>query len=167
MSDPGWDIPGIPREPSPGAGAPASSAVPTAAASPAESPPSRRHKSGRRARAGSVSAASGLSAGAFARLTQGGSPAPASSQDSADGSVNAASPGPASTACAGTTADGAGSAGTTAATAGADSAAARTAPVDAAGAGAVANGVLPDSPAQALAFVAAGLDFLAHDNPVE
>jgi hypothetical protein len=67
MTDPGWDIPGVAREPSPGAGAldaPAS----TTAASPADGSPPRHGKSGRRPRAGSVSASSGLSAGAPRRI---------------------------------------------------------------------------------------------------
>ena len=75
MADPGWDIPGVPRE------APCDADVPAAAGGSAASATassraasSRRATPGRRARAGSVSASSGLSAGAFAPLPDGSAP---------------------------------------------------------------------------------------------
>ena len=92
MTDPGWDVPGVPRDASPGAAAPneagnsascASAPVPTGAGS-----RGRRRKSERTARAGSVSACAGLSAGAFAPLGNGTAPAaawPASSPGSPNG----------------------------------------------------------------------------------
>jgi len=225
MSDPGWDIPGVPREPSPGAEGPASSPASPAAASPAGGLPPRRGRSARRSRAASVSASSGLSAGAFARLAHSDPPAPASPADSQDGTgINGAAstatagadcggseglragwpatgtrsgtgtgtgtdggPGTAGTADAATTTatittaglvDSAGTgraaSANTASTATADSASriadslgAASPAAIAAGTGAAAEGVLPDSPAQALAFVAAGLDYLAHANPAD
>jgi len=167
MSDPGWDIPGVPREPSPGAGAPAS----PAAASPAEGPPSRRHRSGRRARAGSVSASSGLSAGAFTPLGDASVPSAARAETS-PGTASAGT----ATGCAGDNI----SAAARTATAGADSRTADSRTADSrsagspstpthgpAGDGTASSGVQVTDPAQALAFVAAGLDYLAHANPAE
>ncbi|HUB42375.1 MAG TPA: hypothetical protein VMA72_26280, partial [Streptosporangiaceae bacterium] len=105
MTDPGWDIPGVPRDASPGPDVAESSAfcapdphgsVSSAAVSSAAGSRERRGRSGRQARAGSVSACSGLSAGAFAPLPDGRAPAadwPASSPGGAsDGSSCASSP---------------------------------------------------------------------------
>ncbi len=80
MTDPGWDIPGVSRGASAGADAsamsePISSEGISSAAVPSEGGTSRRRgKSGRGARAGSVSASSGLSAGAFTRPADGDTP---------------------------------------------------------------------------------------------
>ena len=78
MTDPGWDVPGVPRDASPGADAPdgAGSSASRASSSSASvlsgaGSPGAPRKSGRQARAGSVSACSGLSAGAFAPLGDG------------------------------------------------------------------------------------------------
>ena len=159
MSDPGWDIPGIPREPAPGAGAPASPAD----ASPAATPSPRRGRSGRRARAGSVSASSGLSAGAFPRLAQSDSPASANSprsEDSAENNFSAA----ASTVTAGTD-SGSTDSGSTEPPPG--HAAGTTAAVLLGGAGTGSPGVPITDPVQALEYLGRALDFLAHDNPAE
>ncbi|HUB38216.1 MAG TPA: hypothetical protein VMA72_05135, partial [Streptosporangiaceae bacterium] len=75
MTDPGWDIPGVPRDASPGPDArDEAAAAATVAASPTVASSPRRGRSGRKARAGSVSASSGLSAGAFAPLPDGSTP---------------------------------------------------------------------------------------------
>ncbi|HTZ93550.1 MAG TPA: hypothetical protein VMB74_14235, partial [Streptosporangiaceae bacterium] len=73
MTDPGWDIPGVPRDPGapPAADGPGSSAAHSVAGNSPGGSWRRGGKSGRGARAGSVSACSGLSAGAFARLARG------------------------------------------------------------------------------------------------
>ncbi|HUB40790.1 MAG TPA: hypothetical protein VMA72_18230, partial [Streptosporangiaceae bacterium] len=92
MTDPGWDIPGVPREPSPGADMPDSAAA-TVTASPADASQPRRGKSGRKARTGSVSANSGLSPGAFAPLPDASKPkaeCPASPPGSAGDSSSCA-----------------------------------------------------------------------------
>ena len=93
MTDPGWDIPGVPRAAPSDAGAPAAvgGSVSSATASSgsvlfvsAWSGSSRRRAgSRRRARAGSVSACSGLSAGAFAPLRDSSAPAAPWPADSA------------------------------------------------------------------------------------
>ncbi|HUB38544.1 MAG TPA: hypothetical protein VMA72_06815, partial [Streptosporangiaceae bacterium] len=221
MTDPGWDIPGLPRDASPGpdvageAGGSASCAsdLDGSVSSGAGSPRRRRQ-----ARAGSVSASSGLSAGAFAPLPDGRAPAadwPASSPGSADdggsdaaasaiaaiaagrdesanaaardGSANAAarhgsavagssqcgsssavSVGTEGTASASTASDGRASGGTASVDAGGRGGAGSDGSV-AAGTGA-SNGpdeVQVTDPVQALAFVTAGLDFLAHASPAE
>ena len=72
MMDPGWDIPGIAHEPSAGADA----AELSAAVSSDAWSPVRGRKSGRKGRAGSVSASSGLSVGAFGRLADAASTVP-------------------------------------------------------------------------------------------
>lgn len=87
MTDPGWDIPGVPREPSAGTDAPASAA----AAWPADASSPRRNKSGRKQRGGSVSASSGLSAGAFAPLRVASAP-PTHPPANAPGSATGSSP---------------------------------------------------------------------------
>jgi hypothetical protein len=142
MSDPGWDIPGVPREAASDADAQPCAADDSASCSSASSvtaagSPESKRKSGRKPRDGSVSASSGLSAGAFAGLARNGSPAAASfgsSQDSADDGVSGA----ASTATAGITED------------------------------VTAQPTLEvTGPAQALALLSATLDFLAHADPAE
>src|ERR1700752_2339546 len=95
MTDPGWDIPGVtPRDrvdsgvPSDAHGsassAPASSAYAEHVSSSTADSRARQGKPGRKTRTSSVSACSGLSAGAFARLADGGTPAVASSAGSPD-----------------------------------------------------------------------------------
>ncbi|HUA42555.1 MAG TPA: hypothetical protein VMA32_13360, partial [Streptosporangiaceae bacterium] len=106
MTDPGWDIPGVPRDASPGddavgdAGGSASRApdpdgsVSSGAVSSGAGSRERRGRSGRPARAGSVSACSGLSTGAFAPLPDASKPTaecPASSPGGASDSSSRAS----------------------------------------------------------------------------
>ena len=127
MTDPGWDIPGVPRDtPSDAAtplGAshvtvPAGDAVPSAAQA-------HRSKPAHPYPAGSASASAGLSAGAFT-----------SSGDGAAGRTTTDSSGPDHAGCD------------------------RTSSADMpAGA---ASGLRPDGPAQALEFLSAALDYLAH-----
>jgi len=177
MADPGWDIPGVPREPSPGAGVPAADVV----ASPAAASPPRRSRSGRKPRAGSVSACSGLSSGAFASLRDASAAAanPAGAHDSADDSITTA----AGTAAASTTGAAVCSRDTDSRRAGVLGAG----PASSAEDGTASNAedgtaspaaipasteadrftVLPDSPAQALAFLSAALEFLAHADAAE
>jgi hypothetical protein len=137
MTEPGWDIPGVSREPSPGSDAPAS----TAAVAPADGSPPRRDKSGRKARAGSVSACSGLSAGAFAPLR--------------DTSASAAAS-PVSSATTAAATLGAGRVGS-----------ARTASADTAAHCAPAPAGRVSDPVQALAYLSEALDFLAHADPAD
>ncbi len=139
MTDPGWDIPGVAREPAPGVEAPAASSANVSSA--------HRGKSGRRTRAGSVSACSGLSAGAFGRLADAGAGAAAAPAGPScpPGSTNLAGTGPA---------------------------AAATAAADPAAGGAVAGGVVAGGaritgPAQALELLSAVTEYLAHANPAE
>ena len=93
MTDPGWDIPGIAREPSPGsdafaAHAPDSSAAASSAPRSSDvAPPARSRQPGRKARAGSVSAVSGLSVGAFGRLADGSTDTPGWSARNGSGRV--------------------------------------------------------------------------------
>src|SRR5262249_760561 len=102
MSDPGWDIPGVPRQAPADAdvpfdahsspSAPASTAYASHASSSGSGSRARRGKSGRKVRDGSVSACAGLSAGAFARLADGGSPAATSlASTSGNGAENLSS----------------------------------------------------------------------------
>ena len=135
MTDPGWDIPGVPRA------APSDADAPAIASSP------RRRK----ARAGSVSACSGLSAGAFAPLRDGSAPTAPWSADSPG--VSADSPGVSAsgvTAATGTTAFGSDS----------------TFPADT-GAATGSPGVRVTDSAQALAFLSGALEFLAHADPAD
>ncbi|HTZ92145.1 MAG TPA: hypothetical protein VMB74_07115, partial [Streptosporangiaceae bacterium] len=75
MTDPGWDIPGVARDAdAPAAGtADDATAGSSAAASSNAGSPVRGRRPGRKGRSGSVSASSGLSAGAFGRLAEAGS----------------------------------------------------------------------------------------------
>ena len=203
MTDPGWDIPGVPREPSPGACAPApvpaesaAAASPTAASPTAASSP-RRSKSGRKPRAGSLSASSGLSAGAFAPLRDLSVPSAARSVSSprsgSDCDPATASTGAGSAATpigsAAPRSDSAGPGSSERRTNSASTATARrctrstdprlagsgdasvscpdTGSAGGADPGAGSPGMRATDPAQALAFVAAGLEFLAHANPAE
>ncbi len=143
MTDPGWDIPGVPREAPPDGGGLAadgsvlSPGAPPAAGSPSEAgSPQRGRRSGRKARAGSVSASGGLSAGAFAGLA---------GADRHSGSSVSAAPNPASADPVfpdGSAADCAGLRGSM-----------------------PGGGVRVTDPAQALAYLTAGLEFLAHADP--
>ena len=113
VTDPGWDIPGIPREAALAAGVradgPASAcsapdsceSAGQVSASSASGSRARRRKPGRKARSGSISACAGLSAGAFARLADGPRAAagPASSRDIGGESVSSS---PSSAAAGGT-----------------------------------------------------------------
>jgi len=179
MTDPGWDIPGVPREAPPDAGAAAlggwvlspgasPAAGSPAACSSAAGSPARGRGSGRRVRAGSVSASAGLSAGAFARLADAdrrcGSPA--STAPDPAGTVLASTdlastdPGtafPDSATCASATRAGATSAGAT--SAGATSDGTDGAIFDGAGSARFAG------PGEALASLSAALEFLAHADP--
>ncbi len=125
MTDPGWDIPGVPREAPPDGGAPAidGSAL-SAGASSATGSPARGRKSTRTARAGSVSASASLSAGAFAGLADAGPGADGDASPSGSATFDGAT-------------------------------------FDSSGAGSVRA----TDPAQALAFLSAGLEFLAHADP--
>ncbi len=169
MTDPGWDIPGVARD----AGTPPAADVRGSSAADSFTEhcggggsPRRGGKSGRRTRAGSVSACSGLSAGAFGRLADAGAAA-AARTDSLPG------PGALGTATAGAHS--------------ARSSASIDAPVadaatltDIAGAGACStsggtpvraaassDSLVASNPVQALAFLNAGLEFLARANPAE
>jgi hypothetical protein len=149
MTDPGWDVPGVPRESSAGADAPASSA--------AASPP-RRGKTGRKPRTGSVSASSGMSAGAFAPLRDASDSSPARAQSSpGTGAASLSSPAAAWP----------GTASTGTATGSAASPATASPAAFAAGTDAAPDGVQVTDPAQALALLSATLDFLAHADPAE
>ena len=152
MTDPGWDIPGVPRDGSLSDGAPDEAGVSascgsasSASASSAAGSSRPRRQSGRRARAGSVSACAGLSAGAFAPLRDG--PAPATAWSSSSGSGPTAAP-----AAPGLVAphDTAFDATVRASTACADGPAPGT------------DSVRASDAVQALAFLKAGLDYLAH-----
>jgi hypothetical protein len=189
MTDPGWDVPGVPRDACPGAAAPdeagnsascASASVPTEAGS-----RGRRRKSERTARAGSISACAGLSAGAFAPLGNATAPAASSPGGRGDGSrrattsaVTANSAMDIHSASASTSEHG----GTypvgpeTDATALPAAASVTTASANAHGSGTAQAGTdarvgSPDvqvtDPAQALRLLSATLDFLAHANPAE
>ena len=184
MTDPDWDIPGISREPSPCSNATESSAAGLSAAgsatsaSPDAASPGRGRKSGRRRRTTSASACAGSSAGAFARLADATSYVAWSV--SSPGSVAPC------TAAAGTESSRSGPGGTGSAAVATDSshgtalASARghSATSASAGAhGAVSHGAVSHGaesaigalraadPVQALAFLKAGLEFLAQANP--
>ena len=144
MTDPGWDIPGVPREdPFPAGGSSgAGSAVPGAASAAGASASARAGSAGRAGMSArkprpsaSASASAGYSAGAFAGAVAGAPPA-------------------------------AGSSGGAAAASTADTISAGTTPADSRAGdnrAASATQVVPAiDPAQALAYLSAGLDFLAH-----
>jgi len=163
MSDPGWDIPGVDRDAAPSAGGLPAGSSPAASSSGAEGagggtrPARRRRRAGRD---GSVSAAHGLCAGAFAPAGAGnpasaslaaGSPAAGTAGDSSDPQCARAADGSAQPPGHGC---GCGQAGTGPGPAGGR----------AAGGGA---GVRPRDAAQALASLSAALEFLAADDPAE
>ena len=146
MTDPGWDIPGVPRDTPPNAGAPADKygSASSAHAEASTGSSERRSRSGRLARTGSVSACSGLSAGAFAKLADAinddtGSPATAPDDTAA---VRSCSPGSASR--------------------GTESAGSVPADADKS-----RFMMPPDSLTQALAFLSGALDYLAHADAAE
>ncbi|HKD87720.1 MAG TPA: hypothetical protein VKB62_04255, partial [Streptosporangiaceae bacterium] len=153
MTDPGWDIPGVPRDAPVDANAPASTA--------ADSSP-RRGKSGRNARAGSVSTCSGLSAGAFAPLAGSNTPPWTGSADSASrGGTTAAATGAAGdTSTHDNGAPGTRSGNDSGSNAGPDC----ILPAGAipSGTDAIAHEMQVTDPVQALALLSATLDFLAH-----
>src|SRR5215469_4535654 len=180
MTDPGWDIPGVPRD----APADADATASTAAAS---SP--RRGKSGRSARAGSVSASEGWSAGAFAPLAGSNPPPWPGSAASAWRGSTAAAP----TAAAGDTSTPDTGSPSTRSRTDSDSNAGpecilqgRAIPSGILPADAIPSGILPadaipsstepgvgspgarvTDPVQALALLSAALDFLAHGDAGE
>ena len=173
MTDPGWDIPGLPREEPSAAGRSWPDTGSGSSAGAGESRTDGKRRSNGRP-TGSVSALNGSSAGAFAR--PGGSAGPsqddvtqlaaASSSLAAAGSSLAAP----SCTCAPSSPDAASGPGPSSVPSSASpSSAARPLPpavaVPAGWPG--AGGVRPDSPAEALAFVSAGLEFLAHADPAE
>jgi hypothetical protein len=195
MSDPGWDVPGVDRDAAASGGLLTETSP---AASTADGSGSRPGRKGRKTqRDGSVSAAFGLSAGAFAPASGPASAGDTAAQSSAAGSAAAAGSAPSS--AAGSAADYSdGPAGSPAAasaqhesgsgpaagssasdyftgTAGtpsddaADTGSASGSGSAAAGCGtpggSAAGGVRPSDAAQALAFVSAGLEFLAGDDP--
>ena len=160
MPDPGWDIPGVDRDASPGGlltGTSPAAGTSTAAGADGSGSGARPARKGRTTRRdGSVSAASGLSAGAFA---------PAGDSDSASASPAAGSP-------AGSPAAGSAGAASSAGSAsdGSDGSGSRSAdrPYVTAGAGgpyAAGGGARPPDAAQALAWLNAALEFLAADDP--
>ncbi len=209
MPDPGWDIPGVDRDASPGGlltGTSAAAAT-TAAGADGSGSGARPARTGRTTRRdGSVSAASGLSAGAFAPAgdsdsasaspaagSPAGSPAAGSSAaaaSSADCSDGCAADEPARAGAGCGPADGSSAAAPSSASdcsdgCAADESAHESAHSDGSAAGASARpgsgsgsadrpyvtagsygagGVRPSDAAQALAFVSAGLEFLAHDD---
>ncbi|HEY2315627.1 MAG TPA: hypothetical protein VGH96_18610, partial [Streptosporangiaceae bacterium] len=145
MTDPGWAIPGIPREVPAGAGdAPCGAAGDTPAGAGSSS---RAAKSARQPRpAASASASAGSSSGAFAGSQASASPSAGSSASpSGDATFGATPPG-------GSADNSATDVGATGTTAGA----AASSPPGGAG---VAG------PAAALAMLEAGLEFLAHADP--
>ena len=179
MTDPGWDIPGVLRAAASDASAPAAvdgsvSSAPGSSASASSGAAlsgaalsSPRARSGRRARAGSVSASGGLSAGAFAPLRDGGASAAAWSAGS-----------PGVFADSGTAAFGndfrsadsraTGSPGTAASSVGCpDAGSACGADSGTGSPGAGPPGVRVSDPVQALAYLGQALEFLAHANPAE
>ncbi|HSR87011.1 MAG TPA: DUF222 domain-containing protein [Streptosporangiaceae bacterium] len=167
MTDAGWDIPGVPRDAPPPAAGHAPASEPNAAAanggpaardgSPANRSSGRAARSSNRRRPSvSVSAAAGSSAGAFA-CSAADSPGPADSLAGppANGALgDAGAPGAADTLTGDPAAAGA-------------TGASSPAPCGhgATDAASPADPVAAVDPAQALAFLRAGLDFLAHADP--
>ncbi len=188
MPDPGWDIPGVDRDASPGGlltGTSPAAGTSTAgggrAGSGSGARPGRKRRTTRRD--GSVSAASGLSAGAFAPAGDSGSrsaspaagspagspaagsagAAPSSASDYSDGSASGASGASGSAGSASDCSDGSASDGS-------DGSGSRSAdrPYVTAGAGgpyAAGGGARPPDAAEALAWLNAALEFLAADDP--
>ena len=141
MTDPGWAIPGISRaaDTAPTAGVPGSSAASLLADHAPGDSTRRGGKSGRRARVGSVSACAGLSPGAFARLADGSTTSPITGALSARTDV----------------ADSISSPGT------------RSPDLGPARAEVSSDDLQANDPVQALAFLNAGLEYLARANPAD
>jgi hypothetical protein len=190
MPDPGWDIPGVDRDAASSAGglltetSPAPSASTNSAdGSGSGTRPARRRKTGRH---GSVSAACGFSAGAFAPADHSDAPPvpPAAGSSAAAASPAAdcpgdsaagasAQPGPSSPACGSSAAaffagaeDSASGSSASGYPAGSAGASAQPGPSGPGTPGSsAAAGVRPQDAAEALALVSAGLEFLAGDDP--
>ena len=180
MTDPGWDIPGLPRDEPAAAGGSCPDAGPGLSAGAGESrSDGKRRSKGRRAV--SVSALDGSSAGAFARPGVGTGPSrDGASWPAADWRAPAAashssaapwSSPPARSCARASSSPDAASAPAPASVPSSASPSPAASSFSSAGASPAgwpdAADVRPDSPAEALAFVSAGLEFLAHADPAE